>query len=43
MIMIANVAVGIAGVCVEVAESATGLDFEVGLEPAPKFLRWRYP
>jgi hypothetical protein len=42
-IMIANVAVGIAAACVEVPESATGLDFDVGLEPALKFLRWRHP
>jgi hypothetical protein len=43
MIMIANVAVGIAAVCVDVAESATDLGFDVGLDPALKFLRWRYP
>jgi hypothetical protein len=43
MIMIANIAVKIVAACVEVPESASGLDFDVGLEPALKFLRWRYP
>jgi hypothetical protein len=43
MIMMANIALRIAAACVEVPESATGLDFDVGLEPALKFLRWRYP
>ncbi len=38
MIMMANIAVGIAAVCVEVAESTTGLDFGVGRGPARKFL-----
>jgi len=41
--MIANIAVKIAAACVDVPESATGLDFDVGLEPALRFLRWRYP
>jgi hypothetical protein len=36
MIMIVNIAVGIAAVCVEVAESATRLDLGVGREPARK-------
>jgi hypothetical protein len=43
MILIANIAVKIAAACVELPESASGLDFDVGLEPALKFLRWRYP
>jgi hypothetical protein len=43
MIMMANIAVRIAAACVEVPESALGLDFDVGLEPTVKFLRWRYP
>jgi hypothetical protein len=41
MIMIANIAVRIAAVCVEAAESTTGLDFGVGWGPALKVLRWR--
>ncbi len=43
MILMANIAVRIAAACVDVPESATGLDFDVGLEPAPEFLRWRHP
>jgi hypothetical protein len=43
MIMLVNIAVRIAAACLELPESATGLDFDVGLEPALKFLRWRYP
>jgi hypothetical protein len=39
MIMIAKIAVKIAAACVEVPESATGVDFDVRLEPALKFLR----
>ncbi len=39
MIMLANIAVSIAAGCVEVHESAAGLDFDVGVEPALKFLR----
>jgi hypothetical protein len=43
MIMIANIAVKIAAACLEVPECAAGLDFDVGLEAALRFLRWRYP
>jgi hypothetical protein len=35
--MIVNIAVRIAAVCVKVAESASGLGFGVGREPALKF------
>jgi hypothetical protein len=42
MITIVNIAVRFAAVWVELPESATGLDFDVGLEPALNFLRWRY-
>jgi hypothetical protein len=42
MIMIANIAVRIAAVCVEVAESTTGLDFGVGRGTALKFFDGDY-
>jgi hypothetical protein len=37
VIMIANIAVSVAAMCVEVAASAAGLYFSVGREPALKF------
>jgi hypothetical protein len=42
MIMIVNIAIRIAVVCIEVAESATGLDFGVGREHALKFFDGDY-
>ena len=42
IIIIVNIAVGIAAAYVEVPESASGLDAAVG-QPALKFLRWRHP
>jgi hypothetical protein len=38
--MTANIAIRIAAACVEVPESAAGLDFDVGRDPALKYLRW---